>query len=71
MSLTLAQKLEMDRLVSKALGKRYGESIHQAAERIMAGSRGHPAWRVASIILEKGDPWKILARAAKAAKKIR
>lgn len=67
-----ATKLALDDTVSKAVRKRPGESIVDACRRIMHSPHGDPAWRVARIILSEKprDPWKKMARAAKAARRL-
>ena len=68
------QLLEWDALISAALGKRPGESINDAALRIMAAPRGHSAWRVAAVFTTKGrrqfDSWAQMRDAAKAARRL-
>lgn len=70
------QVLEWDALVSDALGKMRGESIVDAARRIMAAPKGHPAWRVAAIFTSKRrassfDSWAEMRDAAKVARRLR
>lgn len=61
----LERSLEIERAVSRALGKRPRESLEDAARRIMTGRKGHAAWRVAHEVLHgSGGMWDRLERAA-------
>jgi hypothetical protein len=69
--LTAAEHLEIDAIVCAALGKLPGESVHDAAARVMA-ERG-AAWKVAAVVVHaKGtdDGWAVMRRAAKVARRI-
>lgn len=71
---TTSELLELDLIVSKALGRRVAvESIADAAERIMRSPEPNAAWPVAREILtaRHGEAWKKLARAARIAKRLR
>lgn len=47
--MTDADLLDADDVISRALGKRPGESIVDAAQRVMRSPGGNPAWRVAAV----------------------
>lgn len=73
--MTAAEMFEHDAIVCRAVRKQPGESIHAACLRIMRSPHGDPAWRVARIILTERperptDPWRRMARAAKAARRL-
>jgi len=57
-------------LVSEREEERPGESIREASERILAAPHGDRAWRVArEIVLGRGKPWSVMARAARIARR--
>ncbi len=66
----ISDMLSIDAAVAKALRPRRGETLYDAARRVMATPHGNPAWRVArEILAQKGDPWSRMKRAAKAARR--
>jgi len=69
--MTSEEMMVLDELVSKALGRHMArESIRDAAERVMRTPKGNRAWRVAREILRgRGEPWTVMKRAAKAARR--
>lgn len=62
----LQDMMRLDRIVSDALGKRRGESIADAAMRVLRErTRFHPAHRVAaSVLVNSDDVWADMKRAA-------
>ena len=62
-----------DALVSITLRRKAGESLIEAAERVMLAPSGDPRWRVARAILASrpADPWSRMRIAAKAARRLR
>lgn len=69
-TLSTVEMLELDDVVSRALRKQPGESIADAAKRIMQAPHGDRAWRVArEVLLGRGEPWARMRRAAKIARR--
>ena len=77
---TTRDMLEAEADVRDALGCGFGESIAQAAARIMAAPHGDTAWRVAAAIVhgeareqrrheERRDHWRPIMAAAKCARR--
>lgn len=70
---TTMEHLAMDLRVCQALGKRPGESMLDAAERIMAAPHGNRAWRVAVVLLGKRKTpsgWDLIEKADKVARRL-
>lgn len=69
-ALSTAEMLALDDIVSRAVRKRPGESIADAARRIMQAPHGDRAWRVArEVLLGRGEPWPRMRRAARIARR--
>lgn len=75
MNISNAERLAIDAVVCRALRKQPGESIVEAARRIMSAPRGDRAWPVAAAILStkvpkgrRDDPWARMRKAAKIAR---
>lgn len=69
------QLLEWDRVISQALDKRPGESIVDAARRVMTSPHGHRAWRVAAVFTSprrgaRFAAWAEMRTAAKIARRL-
>ena len=69
--MTTDEQIKVYDTVSDALGRARGESLLDAATRIMKAPRGDRRWRVAREVISKDqDPWRALRRSAKIARRL-
>mgnify|MGYP001586935070 CR=1 FL=1 len=70
--MTTDEQIQIYDTVSEALDRAKGESLLDAATRIMKAPHGDRRWRVAREVMgQDQDQWRALRRAAKSARRLR